>query len=137
LLNRLERVERPQDFPEMQFEFQPIIDSGQMVLSTQKLAAGYVSLETAGWISATGRDEGAASRGPTLELLRGDRVGLLGPNGAGKTTLLRTIIGELEPVSGQVNIGHNVRIGYYSQTHTGLNTDRTIVDEIRQVTNAK
>ncbi|HXX78019.1 MAG TPA: ATP-binding cassette domain-containing protein, partial [Ktedonobacteraceae bacterium] len=29
--------------------------------------------------------------------------------------------------------GHNVRIGYYSQTHSGLNPDRTIVDEIRQV----
>src|SRR6266576_3929815 len=36
-------------------------------------------------------------------------------------------------LSGQVNIGHNVRIGYYSQTHTGLNSNRTIIDEIRQV----
>src|SRR6266478_1706118 len=41
LLNRLERVERPQDFPEMHFEFSPVIDSGQVVLSTQKLSVGY------------------------------------------------------------------------------------------------
>ncbi|MBV9441496.1 MAG: ABC-F family ATP-binding cassette domain-containing protein, partial [Acidobacteriaceae bacterium] len=68
-----------------------------------------------------------------LELLRGDRVGLIGPNGVGKTTLLRTLIGELPPVSGQVHIGHNVRIGYYSQTHAGLNMARSIIDEIRQV----
>ena len=48
-------------------------------------------------------------------------MGLLGPNGSGKTTLLRTIIDELPPLSGQVHIGHNVRIGYYSQTHADLN----------------
>src|SRR5205807_1825538 len=48
------------------------------------------------------------------------------------TTLLRTMIGEIAPISGQVYPGHNVRIGYYSQTHSGLNPDRTIVDEIRQ-----
>ncbi|HZU68627.1 MAG TPA: ABC-F family ATP-binding cassette domain-containing protein [Ktedonobacteraceae bacterium] len=128
LLDRLERVERPQDFPEMHFEFTPVVDSGQVVLSTQKLAVGYTAANT-----ENGQQPRMLVRVADLELLRGDRVGLLGPNGAGKTTLLRTIIGELPPVGGQVNIGHNVRIGYYSQTHAGLNPNRTIVDEIRQV----
>src|SRR5581483_11636573 len=41
LLDRLERVERPQDFPELHFEFTPVTDSGSLVLSTQKLAVGY------------------------------------------------------------------------------------------------
>ena len=36
-------------------------------------------------------------------------------------------------MGGHVSIGHNVRIGYYSQTHTGLNIERSIIDEIRQV----
>ncbi len=127
LLNRLERVERPQDFPEMHFEFSPVIDSGQVVLSTQKLSVGY------------GVEQNQATA-PTvlvhvadLELLRGDRAGLVGPNGSGKTTLLRTIIGELPPLSGHVYPGHNVRIGYYSQTHSRLDTQRTILDEIRHV----
>jgi len=130
LLNRLERVERPQDFPEMRFEFNTVIDSGQMVLSTQKLLVGYIGE----------RDSTSQSTEPTilvrvadLELLRGDRAGLVGPNGSGKTTLLRTIIGELPPIGGHVYPGHNVRIGYYSQTHSRLNTQRTILDEIRQV----
>src|SRR5216683_4382756 len=124
LLNRLERVERPRDFPEMHFEFSPVIDSGQLVLSTQKLAVGYAN---------PGSEPATLVHVADLELLRGDRVGLLGPNGSGKTTLLRTIIGELPPTSGHVYPGHNVRIGYYSQTHSRLNAQRTIVDEIRQV----
>jgi ATP-binding cassette subfamily F protein 3 len=123
LLNRLERVERPQDFPEMHFEFNPIIDSGQNVLSTQNLSAGYAG-ETNPTVLVQVAD---------LEILRGDRVGLVGPNGSGKTTLLRTIIGELPPIAGHVYPGHNVRIGYYSQTHSSLNTQRTIVDEVRQM----
>ena len=123
LLNRLERVERPQDFPEMHFEFTSVVDSGQVVVSTQKLVAGYIDRKQ--------RTE--LVRVADLELLRGDCVGLLGPNGSGKTTLLRTIIGELPPLSGQVHLGHNVRIGYYSQTHAGLNAERSIIDEIRQV----
>src|SRR2546429_3289653 len=124
LLNRLERVERPQDFPEMHFEFSPVVDSGLVVISTQKLVAGFID-------EAKVRTE--LVRVADLELLRGDRVGLLGPNGSGKTTLLRTIIGELPPVGGHVSIGHNVRIGYYSQTHAGLYAERSIIDEIRQV----
>lgn len=124
LLDRLERVARPQDFPEMQFEFSPIVDSGLVVISTQKLAVGYVGDD---------KERTELVRVADLELLRGDRVGLLGPNGSGKTTLLRTIIGELPPLSGQAIIGHNVRPGYYSQTHAGLNVERSILDEIRHV----
>src|SRR5713226_5118518 len=88
LLNRLERVERPQDFPEMHFEFAPVTDSGLTVIATQKLAVGYA--------------QAVLVRVADLEVLRGDRVGLLGPNGAGKTTLLRTITGEIPAVSGHV-----------------------------------
>ncbi|HTK11044.1 MAG TPA: ABC-F family ATP-binding cassette domain-containing protein [Ktedonobacteraceae bacterium] len=128
LLDRLERVERPQDFKEMTFEFAPTTDSGVTVLSTQKLAAGY-GAQRAG----NGTEPNTLFRVADLELLRGDRVGLIGPNGAGKTTLLRTLIGEIPPVSGQVHIGHGVRIGYYSQTHAGLTMENTIVDEIRRV----
>src|SRR5215472_4469714 len=124
LLNRLDRVERPRDFPEMHFEFSPVADSGQVVLSTQKLAVGYVN---------PGSEPTVLVHVADLELLRGDSVGLLGPNGSGKTTLLRTIIGELPPTAGYVYPGHNVRIGYYSQTHSALNARRSVVDEIRQV----
>src|SRR5439155_9898560 len=108
------------------FEFNAVIESGQVVISTQKLEVGYPPAEHQS-------EPNVLVRVADLELMRGDRVGLLGPNGAGKTTLLRTIIGEVPPISGQVYPGHNVRIGYYSQTHSGLNPYRTIVDDIRQM----
>jgi ATP-binding cassette subfamily F protein 3 len=130
LLDRMERVERPQDLPELHLEFAPITESGLVVISTHKLAAGYDSRRLREQSQSQAK---ILVRVPDLELLRGDRVGLIGPNGIGKTTLLRTLIGELPPISGQVQIGHNVRMGYYSQTHAGLNMERSIIDEIRQV----
>ena len=126
LLDRMERVQRPRDFPEMHFEFNSVVSSGQMVFSTQKLVVGYPA-------ARAGDEPKELVRVADLELLRGDRVGLLGPNGAGKTTLLRTLIRNISPLSGHVYPGHNARIGYYSQSHEGLNLERTIVDEIRQV----
>ena len=132
LLDRMERVERPQDMPELHFDFTPITDSGLIVISTQKLAAGYGARAMKQVQSSSTEEAKILVQVSDLELLRGDRVGLIGPNGAGKTTLLRTLVGELPPISGHVHIGANVRIGYYSQTHSGLNMERTILDEIRQ-----
>lgn len=129
LLDRMERVNRPQDLPEMQFAFTPIADSGQIVISTAKLAAGYGSSRNRVAATDTGKTLVQVNE---QEILRGDRIGLLGPNGSGKTTLLRTLVGELQPISGNLSLGHSVRVGYYSQTHAGLNMERTILDEIRQ-----
>lgn len=126
LLDRLERVERPREFQTMQFEFDSVVDSGQVVLSTQNLVVGYPA-------SQAGGEANALMSVADLEVLRGDRIGLIGPNGSGKTTLLRTIIGSHAPLAGHVYPGHNVRMGYYSQTHEGLNLERTVIDEIRQV----
>lgn len=127
LLNRMERVERPRDLPEMHFALNSVVDSGQMVIATRKLVIGFPA-------DPRRRIEPRIlMQVADFELMRGDFIGLLGPNGSGKTTLLRTIIGDLPPFSGQAALGHNVRIGYYSQTHEGLNLERSILDEIRQV----
>lgn len=131
LLNRMERVERPQDFQTMNFKFTPVVDSGTVVFSTRKLLIGYGVRARQDVPDA--QEPKVLIQAADVEFLRGDRVGLLGPNGSGKTTLLRTLIGELSPVGGQLQLGHNVRVGYYSQTHEGLNMERTILDEIRQV----
>ncbi|WP_058306281.1 ABC-F family ATP-binding cassette domain-containing protein [Gracilibacillus massiliensis] len=65
-----------------------------------------------------------------LHIERGDSVALVGPNGVGKSTLLKTIIGQLHPASGQIQLGANVEIGYYDQEQTQLNNKKTVLNEL-------
>jgi ATP-binding cassette subfamily F protein 3 len=62
---------------------------------------------------------------------RGARVVVLGLNGAGKTTLLRLLAGSEEPDTGRVVPGHGLRLGYYAQEHETLDTDGTVLDNMR------
>ena len=54
-------------------------------------------------------------RGVTMSVRRGARIGILGRNGAGKSTLIRTLVGELAPLAGEVQVSRSVRIGYFAQ----------------------
>ncbi|QGH33137.1 ATP-binding cassette domain-containing protein [Gracilibacillus salitolerans] len=65
-----------------------------------------------------------------LHIERGDSIALVGPNGVGKSTLLKTIIGQLDPASGEIQLGTNVQIGYYDQEQTQLNTKKTVLNEL-------
>ncbi len=56
--------------------------------------------------------------------------GLIGPNGAGKSTFLKTILGQLEPLAGEVSLGASLQVGYFAQAHEGLDPDKTVLDEI-------
>jgi ATPase subunit of ABC transporter with duplicated ATPase domains len=66
-----------------------------------------------------------------LAIDRGARVVVLGLNGAGKTTLLRLLSGTEEPDTGEVQPGHGLRLGYYAQEHDTLDTDRTVLENMR------
>ena len=65
-----------------------------------------------------------------LKLERGSRVALLGPNGSGKSTLLRTVLGEIPPLDGELELGDGVQIGYFAQAHDLLNHDNRVIDEL-------
>ena len=54
-------------------------------------------------------------RGVTLSISNGQRIGLLGANGQGKSTLIKTLAGTLEPLSGSVQAGKGLQIGYFAQ----------------------
>lgn len=70
-----------------------------------------------------------------MHIKKGETVGLIGPNGAGKTTLLKLITGEKQPDSGIVQIGNNVKIGYYSQEQEMLHPEYQVIDEVRNMFN--
>jgi len=68
-----------------------------------------------------------------LELRRLECAALIGPNGSGKTTFLQTILDELEPLGGTLNMGASLKIGYFAQAHEDLNSNLTLIEEIDKV----
>jgi len=66
-----------------------------------------------------------------LAIDRGSRVVILGLNGAGKTTLLRILAGVDAPDTGRVNPGHGLKLGYYAQEHETLDTNRSVLENLR------
>jgi ATPase subunit of ABC transporter with duplicated ATPase domains len=60
---------------------------------------------------------------------RGQKIALVGANGIGKTTLLRSILGEIKPVAGEVELGDNLQIGYFEQEAKEANYN-TCIEEI-------
>ena len=62
----------------------------------------------------------------TYIFLKKDRIGFVGKNGCGKTTLMKMIAGELEPDSGNIEIGATIKIGYYGQEIEMPENDRVI-----------
>ena len=70
--------------------------------------------------------------GVDLAIDRGSRVVVLGLNGAGKTTLLRLLGGVEEPDSGEVIVGHGLKIGYYAQEHETIDSAASVVENLRR-----
>ena len=66
-----------------------------------------------------------------LAIDRGTRVVVLGLNGAGKTTLLRLLAGRETSDTGEIQPGHGLRLGYYAQEHETLDTERTVLENMR------
>ena len=65
-----------------------------------------------------------------LELRRGECAALLGPNGTGKTTFLKVLMGQLEPLAGEVNLGASLKVGYFAQAQDSLKGSHTVLDEL-------
>ncbi len=93
--------------------------SGDLVVRTKDLEVGYPGK--------------MLFKTPDIELRRQDCAALIGPNGAGKTTFLKTILGQLEPLAGEVVLGASLQIGYFAQAHEGLDPNRTVLQEIDSV----
>lgn len=70
-----------------------------------------------------------------IELRGGDKIWLFGPNGAGKTTLVKIVMGFEELDSGEVKLGENIKIGYFSQIQQKVSSRKNIREEFIARTN--
>ncbi len=118
MIERLEKIELPQEHKSIGvFEFSGVKRSGYTVVQMEKISKSY--------------DTKQVYKDMDFEISRGQRVCLVGPNGAGKSTLLKMLAGVLAPDAGVVRYGHEVGMGYFSQTRLDvLNPDRTALDEV-------
>ncbi len=125
---RLKRLERlledarlapPQQTRRIHFNLGSIERSGDLVIRTYGLKIGYHD------------NKKVLINAPDLVLIRGEIAAVMGPNGAGKTTFLKTLLGELPPLAGEVELGASVKVGYFAQAHEGLHPDWTLIKEIQ------
>ncbi len=108
--------------PDLHLHLRSTMRSGDLVIRTKNLKIGYRAED--------GVPENFLFSAPDLELRRLDCAALIGPNGAGKSTFLKTILGQIEPLAGEVTLGASLQIGYFAQAHEGLDPNKTVLDEI-------
>ncbi|MGD6966033.1 ABC-F family ATP-binding cassette domain-containing protein [Rossellomorea vietnamensis] len=113
-LDKMDIIELAGERPKPEFHFKPARTSGKLIFETRDLVIGY--------------DE-PLSKPLNLRMERGQKVALYGANGIGKTTLLRSILGEIKPVSGEVELGEHQHIGYFEQEIKKANYN-TCIEEV-------
>ena len=115
-LEKIERLEKPQDESAIRFRFDIRRRTGEDVLMVDELSKGY--------------DGRTLFQHVKMHLRAGDRVALIGDNGVGKSTLFKCLIGEEKPDTGTVRLGSGVDIGYYDQHQARLHPEKTVLDEV-------
>ncbi len=99
-LERLERIDRPEEAVKPTFSFKESRTSGKTVFEAKDMVIGY--------------DRPLL---PKMDMLieRGDKIAIVGCNGVGKSTLLKTILGVIKPLSGTVYQGDFLNPAYFEQ----------------------
>ena len=119
-LEKIERIELPEEEKVIHFSFPQPKPSGRIVAEFIDVAKSYGEKEVF-------RDVG-------FMIERGDRIALVGVNGAGKSTLIKLLAGTEPLTSGQYRLGHNVLADYFAQDqYKELNPDARILDDIGEL----
>ncbi|HEV8185554.1 MAG TPA: ABC-F family ATP-binding cassette domain-containing protein [Chthoniobacterales bacterium] len=122
-IDRMEKIDAPVSREKtVHFHFPQPPRSGHRVIKLENVDHAYGDL--------------VVYRGLNFEAERGQRTVLVGPNGSGKSTLLKLLGGSLEVQSGTREVGHNVKVGYFSQFRVEmLKPMMTVLDTARDMPN--
>jgi ATP-binding cassette subfamily F protein 3 len=116
-LEKIERIEIPEEESVIHFKFPQPPPSGRTVAEADGLSKSYGAKQVLNNVK--------------FAIERGDRVALVGVNGAGKSTLIKLLTGEEAPTEGQVKLGHNVISEYFAQDqYKVLDGDARMLDDI-------
>ena len=113
-LDKMDVIELAREKPKPEFHFMEARTAGKCIFETKDMVIGY--------------DE-PLSRPLNLLMERGQKIVLVGANGIGKTTLLKSILGLTPAMSGTVELGDYLSIGYFEQEMAPGNTT-TCLEEI-------
>ncbi len=115
-LDNMDMIELAAEKPKPEFHFKEARTPGRYIFETKQLVIGY--------------DEPLSSP-LDLQMERGEKIVLTGANGIGKTTLLKSILGLIPALSGEVEQGEFLQIGYFEQEmDQSINT--TCIEEMWQ-----
>ena len=116
-LEKIERIEIPEEEKAIHFTFPQPPLSGRTVVEVNGLVKNYDAKHVLKDVSFT--------------IERGDRIALVGANGAGKSTLIRLLTGMEPPTAGTLKLGHNVLAEYFAQDqYKVLDPDAKMLDDI-------
>lgn len=115
MLEKITPIEIPEGMKRIHFAFPPAPRSGQIAVRIRDLTKAYGSMQVIGRFS--------------LEVERGQKLAFVGPNGAGKSTLMRIIAGAESSFEGEMTLGANMLIGYFSQESAELMESGSTVEE--------
>lgn len=101
MLDKIVRIEIPENLKKIHFSFPPAPHSGQLVLTLDKICKTYGGPNVINNLD--------------FVLEKGERLVVAGRNGAGKSTLLRILAGVDSDFTGSVKLGSGVTVGYFSQ----------------------
>ena len=116
-LEKIERIEVPEEEATIHFSFPQPPASGRTVIEVKHLTKHYGEKRVLDDVSFT--------------IERGDRIALVGANGAGKSTMIRMLSQLEEPTSGSIRLGHNVLADYFAQDqYKVLDPNAVMLDDI-------
>ncbi len=115
-LDKMDVIELAAEKPKPEFLFKEARTPGRYIFQTKDLVIGYTE---------------ALSSPLNLSMERGQKIVLTGSNGIGKTTLLKSILGLIKPLSGSVELGDYLEIGYFEQEMSG-DGNCTCIEELWQ-----